>query len=59
MLKIGTEIDKSIATVKDNCPQEEFEAYRKAAGKVMGDMLFEVMNPIYKAPPDLKPKEMK
>ncbi len=59
MLKIGADIDKSIAMVKDNCTQEEFEAYRKAAGKIMGDMLLEVMNPIYKTHPDLKPTEMK
>ena len=59
MLKIGSDIDKSIAMVKDNCTQEEFDAYRKAAGKIMGNMLLEIMNPIYKTHPELKPKEMK
>ncbi len=59
MLEYGKRIDESISLVKDHCSKEEFETYRKAAGKIMGDMLLEVMNPIYKEHPDLKPKELK
>lgn len=58
MLDIGAHINESIALAKDHCSKEEFEAYRKVAGKVMGEILLEIMNPIYKAHPDLKPKEM-
>jgi hypothetical protein len=59
MLDYGWRIDETIALVKQYCSKEEFEAYRNAAGKVLGEMLLEVMNPIYKEHPDLKPKGLK
>jgi hypothetical protein len=35
------------------------EGLPKGVGKIMGEMLFEVMNPLYKKHPDLKPEELK
>jgi hypothetical protein len=58
MLQLGAEIDNSIALVKGNCTEEEFVTYRKGAGKVMADILLEIMNPIYDVHPDLKPREL-
>jgi hypothetical protein len=58
MLEYGSRIDQSVSLVKENCSLEEFEAYRKAAGRVMGEMLIGIMDPIYKEHPDLKPKEL-
>ena len=59
MLDYGGRIDKTIALVKKNCSEEDFERYRKAAGKVLGEMLLEIMNPIYEEHPDLRPKGLK
>jgi hypothetical protein len=56
MLDVGSRIDESISMVKEQCSDIEFDMYRKAAGKVMGEMLISIMNPIYKEHPDLKPK---
>ena len=56
MVEIGANINDSISMVKNECSEFEFEAYKKAAGKVMGEMLLEIMNPIYKEHPDIKPK---
>jgi len=59
MLDCGRRIDDSINAVNENCTPEEFQAYRRAAGKVMGSILIEVLNPLYEAHPDIKPSEMK
>ncbi|WP_266183194.1 hypothetical protein [Dyella humicola] len=59
MLEFGKKLDESVAEVQNNCSNEEFVAYRKAIGRVMGDMLLEVMNPIYTAHPEIKPKELR
>ncbi|MBI5874303.1 MAG: hypothetical protein HZB81_00365 [Deltaproteobacteria bacterium] len=59
MLYCGSEIDKSVVLVKNTCDSEEFEIYRKAIGKIMGTMLVDIMNPIYKQYPDIKPPQLK
>lgn len=58
-LEFGKRIDQSIALVKETAPPEEFSAYRRAAGRVLGEMLLEVMNPLYKKHPGLKPKGLR
>ncbi len=37
------------------CSPEEFRAYRRAVGKVMAEMVLEIMNPLYKEHPSIKP----
>ncbi len=59
MLEVGARLDASTALVKERCSAVEFEAYRRAVGKIMGEMLLEVMNPLYQKHPDLKPKELR
>lgn len=59
MLEYGSRINESIAHVKEHCSEEEFKVYRKAAGIIMGEMLINVMNPLYREHPDLKPKELR
>ena len=48
-------LDKSVAVVKDGCGPEELKIYRMAVGKVMGEILLEVINPLYAKHPSLKP----
>jgi len=55
MLEISAKIDESISLVQKNCPVEEFHEYRRAAGRVMGEALLEVLNPIYERHSFLKP----
>ena len=52
MLEYGAKLDDSVRLVMDNCPAEDFHAYRLAVGKIMGEMLTEVMNPLYREHPD-------
>lgn len=58
MLGIGKKLDASLAAVRQSCPEPEFEAYRLAVGKIMGEILLEVLNPIYTTHPALKPQEL-
>lgn len=58
MLDFGAKLDASVALVKERCTTAEFEAYRKAIGKIMGGMLLDVVNPLYQKHPDLKPSEL-
>jgi hypothetical protein len=59
MLETAAKLDATIAEVQRLCPEEEFVRYRTAAGRVMGSLLLDIMNPIYAAHPDLKPMELK
>jgi hypothetical protein len=58
MIEFSGRLDGSIATVRDQCSPEEFAAYRCAVGRIMGEMLLEVLNPLYAEHPLLKPAEM-
>lgn len=58
MLRHGKELNNSVEMVKSRCSEEEFAIYQKAIGKIMGYILLDVMNPLYKSHPELKPKEL-
>jgi len=58
MLEIGAKLDASVAVVQENASKEEFARYRDAVGKIMGDILLDVMNPLYELHPEIRPKEL-
>ncbi len=58
MVEFGARLNDSLFPVMEKCSPEEFQAYRRAVGKIMGEMVLEVMNPLYKQHPSIKPKEM-
>lgn len=47
-------INESIILVQQQCSDSECKAYRKACGKVLGEILCEVLVPIFDEHPDLK-----
>ena len=55
MIEFSARLDRSILTVQERCSPEEFKVYRLAVAKVLGEMLLEVMNPLYAEHPGLKP----
>jgi hypothetical protein len=55
MRDVGAQIDNSVRVVMDNCDEATFHHYRRIAGKLMGEILIEILNPIYAAHPDLTP----
>lgn len=58
MLDYGKKLDDSVRLVMETCDQAEFEAYRNAVGQIMGTMLVDIMSPIYREHPELKPAEL-
>jgi hypothetical protein len=48
-------LDSSVALVRDECGEAELQIYRRAVGKVLGEILLEVLNPLYAKHPELKP----
>ncbi len=59
MLEFGGRLDASVALVKESCNEEELNGYRRAVGAIMAEMLLQVMNPLYRRHPDLKPAGLK
>jgi hypothetical protein len=59
LIDVARILDQSVILVKDNCSDEEFINYRRRIGIIMGEMLLEIMNQIYKQHPDLEPESFK
>jgi hypothetical protein len=59
MLEYSGKLDASVQLVKDTCTEQEFRHYRRAIGKIMGEMGVEIMWPIFKEHPELEPEEFK
>jgi hypothetical protein len=47
---------ESMALVESNCTPEEYAAYKGAVGRVVVEMLNEIVGPIYEHNPSLKPR---
>lgn len=58
MINIQSKLNESIIVVQNNCSDEEFKQYRKTVAYIMGDIITDIMNPIYKEYPDLLPEQM-
>lgn len=57
-LEFGLKLDASVVLVQKNSSPDEFNNYRLSVGKMMGEMLLEIMNPIFEEYPDLKPDQL-
>jgi len=57
MIEVPVVLDSSIITVKARCSSEEFEAY-SVRRPILGEVLLEVLNPLYAEHPSLKPPQM-
>ena len=53
------QLNESIYLVRDNCTEEEFIDYRRAAGAIMTDMYFKIMKAIHLEYPELEPEELR
>ena len=57
--RITGELDVTLAAVEPLCTKDEFSAYKLMVGKVMGETLVEMINPIISKYPDLTPPGLK
>jgi hypothetical protein len=54
----GAALDQSVRLVMDTCAEEEFKAYRRIIGQIMGSMYLDIRQPIHRRFPDLEPEEL-
>jgi hypothetical protein len=45
MLDYGAMLDESVNFVMAHCTEEECKRYKEAVGRILGNMLLDVMNP--------------
>ena len=57
MIEIERQVAKSLTIVNDKCSPEEYKAYKKATGKVVSAIVFDVVEPLYEKHPKLKPPD--
>jgi len=55
MQDIFRRVDESTQLVKSTCSAEDFVAYNKAVGRILGRIVIDVMEPLYELNPALKP----
>jgi len=55
MLDLFRRVDESVAMVREKCSPEEAAIYQKAAGRVAGPIVMDVLEPLYEKNPALKP----
>ena len=58
MIEILDRLDDSAAMVMESSSSEEFKVYRRAVGAAMGEIVLEILNPLYSMHPELKPPEI-
>jgi hypothetical protein len=58
LLDCSRRLHDTVRLVEVSCDADELKVYRLAIGKVLGEMLFEVMNPLYREHPSIKPQEL-
>ena len=57
-LDISRMIDDSIRLVMENDSEEEFIKFRTISGKIMGEIYFEILDPIKKQYQELDPTKL-
>jgi hypothetical protein len=51
--KAIAELDRIVAEIRGNCPEEEFKSIRRSVGNSMAVIINEILEPIYKQYPEI------
>lgn len=55
-LEVGRLLNDVLFAAQEKCPEAELLALRRAVGQVLGELLLSVLNPLYRAHPELRPE---
>ena len=55
----NAELARAVGLAKDECSAEEFELWRERLAAVMGALLIEVLDPLYRERPYLAPNALR
>ena len=58
MMRINSNLNDSVALVRDKCSAEDLHWYRREVGKVMGALCLDIEARLWAEHPGLKPREM-
>jgi hypothetical protein len=58
VLEVNRLLNRAAAAVTKSTSTEESAVFNRAIGEVLGVLLLEVVNPLYRAHPDLKPSDL-
>jgi hypothetical protein len=58
LLDASGAIDQSVAEVKDHGTADELKAYAQVAGGILGQILTEALNPLFREHPELVPAQL-
>jgi hypothetical protein len=58
MMRINSNLNDSVAYVRDHCDPEELDWYRGEVGKIMGAICLDIEEMLWAEHPELKPQEM-
>jgi hypothetical protein len=56
LFQCSSNLNESARLMQVEASDEEFRRYRRSVGAVMGELLFEVLNPLFSEHPELKPQ---
>jgi hypothetical protein len=56
LLDVSHLLETSILEVEKSCNAEEATAYKRAVGKIVTQILFDLVEPIYESNPSIKPE---
>lgn len=59
MLDCTKKLDDVTGVVNDACPEEEARKFRSAAGKIIGHIFVDILDPVYREHPELEPAELR
>lgn len=59
LLESYYKLHDSIDIARESCTEDEQKAYCRAVGKIMGYLLLDVLEPIYREHSDLRPNQLK
>ena len=57
-MQIVAKLDQSATFVKDKDSTEDWDKYRRAVGKAMGEIYLELEEPLWRRFPNLKPENL-
>lgn len=58
LLQLVAKLDESAAFVRDKDTKENWDKYRQAVGRAMGEICLEFEEPLWKRFPELKPEPL-
>jgi hypothetical protein len=58
LMRINSQLNDSVALVRDKCSAEELQWYRREAGNIMDTLYLDIQYKLWTEHPSLRPREM-